>query len=406
MSFRVYLKPFDPYGEYQADYVDHTKDVDDSSFTSIQQKIEGSDFDLGVFVFGSLPLTLNNENGNYSDVDAPESIFNFSRNNSLIKITYIADEDAPYAGVMRAGYAHAGIEVEVFEGLLNDESLKLDIDSQKSTFQVLSKDSVLSTVSVAIGELTIGDLISEALFTLLNKAVIKKILNVDALNINPGIDNTLDAVSDFENMLVIDVVNELLQISNSILRIDTNDNIIVSDRSPTASVMGYFYGQASLIRPENIKGIKNIRSGVNRTFNLLTWSNSVAIKSDGTSARYHGVKPKEISSIAITDFTKQSNILQDLLTEFSTLKQEFDLSVPITYDNLALQLLDKISIDYPTVLYPTETEIPICGLAVYGVAVMPGAFWSIEIAPTDYYKIISKTINRTKDEIVFKMRAI
>jgi hypothetical protein len=406
VSFRVYFKPFDPYGEYMDTYQEVTNDVDDSSFSSIQQKIEGSDFDLGVFIFGSLPLTMKNESGNYSDVDAPESIFNYSRNDTLVKITYQSDEFEAYAGVMRANYNRIGPEVTVFEGLLNDESLKMDIDSQKVNFQVLSKDSLFSKIAVQAGEVANGDLISDALYALLNKAKIKKILTITAINLVPGADQIIDDASEFETKTVSDVINELLLISNSILRIDANNVVYVSDRTASTNVMAYFYGQASQSRPENIKAIKNIRSGVNRVFNLLTWSGSAAIKSDGTSALYYGVRKKELSSNAITDFTKQNNALQSLLTEFGNPKQEFDLSVPINYTNLALELLDKVSIDYPTVLYESEGAIPICGLAVYGTAFLPGAFWSIEISSTTYYKIMGKTINRTKDEIVFKMRQV
>jgi hypothetical protein len=48
--------------------------------------------------------------------------------------------------------------------------------------------------------------------------------------------------------------------------------------------------------------------------------------------------------------------------------------------------------------------IPICGLARYDVDYLPGAVWSFELSPDDFYKIISKKINRKNDEIIFTLR--
>lgn len=405
MSFKVYIKPFDPYGEYAADYIDVTKDVDDASFSALSQKIEGSDFDLGVYVFGSLPLTMKNEHGLYSDVDAPESIFQYRRNDSLVKITYMIDEDSPYAGVGVVGRYHISPEIFVFEGLLNDESLELNLEDQKVKYTVISKDSVFSRVVVDAGDVNNGDLISEAILAILNKTAITKLLTVDVLNINPGIDQTIDDATDLENRTVKEALDELLAISNSVLRINSASEIIVSDRAATADVKAYFYGQASLLKPENIKGIKSIRNGVNRTFNFLTWSGTTIAVSDGASAGIYGVRKKEIGSDLFTNSTKQTNVLDNVLAEFANPKQEMELIVPITYANLALELLDKVSIDYPRVLFAMEGDtIPICGLARYDVDYLPGAVWSFELSPDDFYKIISKKINRKNDEIIFTLR--
>ena len=59
----------------------------------------------------------------------------------------------------------------------------------------------------------------------------------------------------------------------------------------------------------------------------------------------------------ITNTGKRQSILDEQRDQFKDKKQEFDLTTFVNYDNLELQILDRVNVDYPTVFYPANAGI-------------------------------------------------
>lgn len=406
--FRVYIKPFDEDGNYTA-YREVTSDVVESSIGVISRALDNAEYSIGVYLNNNFTLKMNNIDGLYSDVDVQKSMFRYTRNDSLVKVTWeIATNDGPLCGETNAGDDDAILseEIALYIGLLNDESFSFALDTHQATFKVLGRESLFKKATVPYSSINNGDLISDVLYALLNQEIITDLLTVSALNINPGNDVVIDDISDFENKDVKAIIDQLLLVSNSVLYVDSDDNIIIKDRTPTADLQYTFYGQASLIGIENIVNIQNIRNGVNRVFNYLTWQDNSTPVSDSSSITTFGRRAKEFNYGFITNATNQATLLNSILTEFADKKLEMEIDVPLNYDTYALDLLDRIAIDYPTVYYPGEYDLPICGIAICGQAVLPRGQWNFTMTTATNFKITGKKIDCKKELITFQLREI
>jgi len=195
--------------------------------------------------------------------------------------------------------------------------------------------------------------------------------------------------------------------SNSILVIQ-DDTVYISDRSPSDDVKKVFYGQGSTKGIEDIQNIKDITNGQAKVFNYWTWKGESNIKKDQSSIDTYGVSKKSIDFSQITNSTKRDNILEDYRNEFSDRMLEMKLVTKATWDTLALVLLDKIQIDYPTPLTPAEIggEVPVWGYFQWGNVRFPSTLWSFEITLDEYFKILTIKINITKNTVEFFIRKI
>lgn len=407
--FRVYIKPFDSSGAYAADWTEVSEDVARDSMGEIRQMIDDSDYDVGVFKFNDFNLKLRNIEGLYGDADTIKSMFRYKRTNSLVKITWQLQEDDPYPGMVYPAASVAGNdEVEVFQGLLNDEGTDADIRDQDITFRVLGRESVFAQVETPFGDLSIGDTVAEVIFACLNQPKITDLLTVDIANITPQLDLELDAVAHFENTAVFQVLEEMFKISGSVMTI-IDDVIYVSERTETAALQKTFYGQASNAGIEDVINITGVRSGINRTFNYLTWAETTLLAQDVSSVARLGIKkrPQDMEFDSITDTAKRQQILDMYRDEFGNPKAEFDLTVPITKATLQIPFLGKVAVDYPTILYPAAGEpMPIYGLAIYGQSFYPHGVWSLTLATTDLFKVMGRGIKTKDHHIIFRLRGV
>jgi hypothetical protein len=401
--FTTYINPFDDNGDYTSN-VDVSKDVENSSLSAITQSIDSSEYELGVFKYSNQSIKFNNKNGKYSDVETFQSIFRYKRADSIVTHTYQINE-GPFCGDAFTGEACLSEEVVIFKGLVNDESLVTDIRRQDVTITVLGFESMFGRTLVPFDTLADGDTISEVLFKILNQNAITDLMSVSVENLTPALDLAIDTVAWFENKTVKQALDKLLLCANSVLYI-RDDTVYVTNREPSASIEATFYGQASALGAENISTIKNLKNGVSRVYNFVTWKDTTLAMTDSDSVIRYGVRKVELEIPFFTDNAKRDSILQSIIDEFAVAKQEFDIVVPLTFDTLALQILDRIAVDYPTVYVPGENEIPICGVFEWDEAVLPEALWTLTISVEDNYKIISKKIDIKNQNIEFRVRKI
>jgi hypothetical protein len=407
-KWRVYIKPLISDGVYGA-YQEVTRDVDFSALARIEQNLDNTQYDIGIYRNNNVTLRLDNRQGFYSDVTHSKTIFKYARGNSLVKITWeIEDDGADIAGTAIAGHFFASEETTVFVGLLNDETAKMDLTNHQIEFSLVGRESVFDKAIVPIASITDGvTLLSEVIYASLNQSIITSVLNVSALNIALGVDVVIDAKADLENVTVRDMLNDLLLISNSVLKI-SDDDIVISGRDAASSVSFSLYGQGSKLGEENIASIMNIRSGLNRVFNYISWSNApISSVSDEVSTGRFGVRARDLSFSFLTNPQSISKVIGAIQTSFSMPRQEMDLTTPLNYDTLALGLLNRVQIDYPVVLAAYESnQIPVCGFFKSGVGVLPKDLWGFRIGFESPYKIIGRSIDMKNAMVLLKLRAI
>lgn len=405
-QLKIYIKPFDDAGNYLSDFIDVSSDAIFGTAKKIKEQLDNTEYDIGIYRPANFTLKLNNKSGKYSDVDVLESIFRYKREGGQIKVTWRYDENRAVCGQSSGGQVSGSKispEITIFEGLLSDETLKMDLKTNDVNFRVLGRESVFKNVLVPYSSLSVGDNLSDIIYTCLNQTEITDLLTLDSLNISVGTDAISDAVAPLENETVSNALDKLLFITNSVLYI-RESTIYVQPRTPTTDIKYNFYGQSSPNGIENIQEIKNIRTGLARMFNYFVWGTTVV--SDSTSITKYGIRKKEINFDVITDTTKKTNILTPIMQEFRSLKQEFDLITPLNYQTEEIELLDRIGIDYPPAITEQENALPICGVAICGADILPNGLFNFIITEDEEYKVLGKSVDYINGLVTLRMRKI
>lgn len=404
---RVYIKPFTPEGVYADEYIEVTDDVVGSP-SSVKQDIESSDFDVGIAKNSSFTLKLSNFNGRYEDAGSLYSIFSYKRADSLVKITWdIADQEFNLGTSMLGDYLDE--EVDVFVGLLSDDSAASSLPDSEISFRVLGREALFDRALAPTYASDSPVLASYAILATLNQARITDLLTVSAGNINVGNDIEFasnDALNTaLEGKSARDALQELLFLSNSVLYID-GDDVIVTARTASAATEKTFYGQTSTGGLENVQAISDIRSGQNRLFNYFTWREApeLAVQNDSSVEKY-GYFRKELDSDLISVDATRTSIMTALLAEFGDLKKEFTLATPLDYDILALKILDRVALEYPALIVST-TEEAVYGEAEYGVDSYPAVNEAFSWLLADELKIIGREVDLANQIVKLKLRKI
>jgi hypothetical protein len=403
--FRIYMMPFLDNGTYSGEWIEVTNDVILNGLGSIKLELDNTEYDVGVFRSSSFGMSLKNDRGLYSDVNILQSIFRYKRADSLVKITWSVDNEGFVCGWTDLFEAYLGDEVEVYRGVLTDESSSFSANNLVEKFKVIGLENLLSREIVPFSSITAGDTFEEILLTCLDQPTITGLLTVSALNIECDINAISDTVAGLQGKTVLEAVKDILLASNSVLYI-RNTTIYVSPREETATLEYEFYGQASNAGLENIIDLTDIKTGSQRVINYVTWKDSTNIQNDGDSVLLWGVRKKEITSLLITNSTKRNTSLNAIVQEFKDIKTELKLETKVSYDTLDLFLLDKCMIDYPIQYVQVGNPLPICGIAICGEAILPRGIWSFMIPDTDRFKIMSKDINLKDGTITFGMREV
>jgi len=107
-TVRIYINPFDTTGEYTS-YQDVTKYVKDKSAV-VKRQVDNNEYDVGVLTYNNLSLTFNNINGKFNEADNIQSIFDYKRSNSKVKITWEINTHPLYCGFVECGTYYLGTE--------------------------------------------------------------------------------------------------------------------------------------------------------------------------------------------------------------------------------------------------------------------------------------------------------
>lgn len=416
-NVRVVVYPFLNDGTVGSDPVEITSDLILSGL-KIKQKIDLTQYGVGVFRFDDVTLTLRNDHGYYSDADFEDSIFNFKRRDTLVEIYWEPGLDGLYCGFFDAGDPTAYIsELDfstkagiVFSGIINDETSSTKDEDQTISFRVLGLEALYDRVLFS-NPLFATDL-DTMLYNLSNQSPITDYCTVDASNFNTATNITPDAVDDLRGTKGTEGLKRMLFLGNSVLTIDpTTKAIIVKPRTTLGSVKTVFYGSGSSSGMENFIDINNFNAGLSKTYNVWVWgsANPYNASSDSTSIATYNRRTQEISDEMISDTStaKQTTILNSYLAEFQNPKQEFKLTAPMTDTNKDIQVLDQVQLNSPQPLFVEEgAAITTFGTGVYEVDRYPYELGVSEIDDDSNFKVIEREIDVVSDMIVFTLRQV
>lgn len=401
-KLKVYINPRDESGNLTS-FIEVTDDVDLNSLNKISLLIDNDEFNVGQFEYNDFSIKLRNDHGRYSDITSVKSIFRFRRGGCPIKVTWQKDTIGPICGIAIAGSAVLGSEEEIVSGILNDEDSIIDADTQQISFRILTKDSIFSEVETPFSSMSNGDTYEDSIYLLLNQSEITELLTVDSGNISVGLDIAMDDVSNFENTTVKEGLDKLLFQSNSVLYIKDN-TVYVSSRAGGATLIKTFYGYNGAGQ-EDVVDIKNLSNGKKKLFNYWTWEDTTLSSKNVSSISANGIRKKELKFAEITNTTKRQSILDEQRDEFSELKQSFDLITFLNYENLGVNILDKVMVDVPPIYYSNNVDgtLPLYGSAIYGQDVYPISQFSAEIDSTAEFRVMGKSLDFKKQLITFRL---
>lgn len=352
--------------------VEITTYVSFNGLQSIKRAIDSTDYYIGIFYYGDIQLKVENVNGMFNDETDFRSIFKFSRDMAKIRVLFTNDDGSTIT----------------FRGLINEEATRLDPKTDEVNFRVLSLDSAIRNTNVAGGTVSPGMTVKQALAGILNIPAITSVLNYSDANNNPKNNFKIDVGSGFDDALSSDAVDQLLIASNSVMVIDSNQNIIIRARdSDTTRSIVNLYGPYDAHRRENIIDLSEYNTGKQRMFNSVL-INTTEEGDTGLEVQY-GTRQAKFTFDFITNPATEAAVATELLTEFKVPKIELQVTVPTSVVQ-GVQILDRVSLNYPLRLAPSGKFIPIVGVTAIGSATdpLPNTFGSVQINPITAFKVI------------------
>ena len=142
---KVFINTFDLSGAYTG-FQEVTDDADQSALRKVSQKLDNNTYDVGVFKNTNFELKLRNDHGKFSDPTVLQSIFVEKRIDSVVKVTWNANEESVICGVAICGQVTLGDDINIFYGLLNDITTSQNIRDQKIKFSCQGLESFFSRV--------------------------------------------------------------------------------------------------------------------------------------------------------------------------------------------------------------------------------------------------------------------
>lgn len=378
VNYQVFLTPLVKLNVY-GNQIDITDYVLLNSFKRIVKSIDNGDYDIGVYTYADLSLTLSNVSRIFNDENDSSSIFCFSRDKAKIQIKYV--DEANGANI-------------VYDGLINDEATQQDFSKDQIKFRVLSLDSIFRKVKVLGGLINDDSLFSTALKDLLNRPDITAVLGYNPDKITVGLDATIDNAATFSQLDSRTVLQSLLSASGSVFFIDNDNEMVIKNRDPLSSVDyllqedggkllnedGSFielegkstlklYGSGDPYQRDNIVKVQKYNNGLQRTFNTVTVNDSVA--SDEAFVERYGIGSKDFTFDFILNPTTALAIASYYVGEFKQPKFELEVQVKseVTKDT---SILDKVIVDYKkTYAKYKKQKIPIAGSCKAGEVYAP-----------------------------------
>ncbi len=372
-----------------------------NNFKKIKQSIDSGSYDIGIYTYADLNLTLVNYDGRFNDETDSASMFYFTRDRAKVQVKYTNE---------------AGSQTTIYDGLINDEATLQDFENDTVKIRVLSLDSIFRKVKVSGGLINDGSLFSDAIKALLNRPSITSILGYDATKISVGYDGSINDAVPFSEKDSREVLERLLNASGSVFYIDNSGDMVVKDRSVTTFSLVYtdltddlgvvleddqgdalqsatfsgelleLFGAGDPFQRDNITKIKNYNNGLQRTFNTVTVNEQTA--TDSTFVNRYGIGLKTYNFDFITNSATATAIAEYYVGQFKVPKPELEVFVKTDVAN-GINILDPVSIDYRKRHKSYKgNKIPLAGSSIAGSEKTPYIVGGIKITPNKTWKVI------------------
>lgn len=403
--FRYFLTiPISPneYGEE----IEITERVVEGGSSNISQKLSNNEYDVGSIKFNKISVQLINSDSFFSEASSQFSYFTYKRDASILRIQWDVNPYSLACGSAPCGYTYLSAPVNIYEGLLEDNSTKFNEDSQIITFTFLGLESIIGKVQTNFSDLLVTDNAETLLFKILNQTPITNILNLNQSNISVNENFIPDDISDLEDTTCLESIDKILFLAGAALYVQ-NREIIVKPRQAGAVVKYTFYGKSSNNGIENIVSLDGITTGLNRTFNFWKWEDNSVSQQFVDSIEQYGFRKKEVDSTLVTNNAKRLSILSGLINEYGFPRQELELTAPM-YTPIVkdIFLLDKVKLDIPIdYVLPEDGSLPSrYGRAIYGESRYAGNISAFSVDAGDNWYILNRSINIKSRTITYRLR--
>lgn len=380
IRYKVLFTPLATSTEYGSE-IDVSDKIDVSGVKNIRRSIDAGDYQVGVYTTDDITIKGYNINGFFNEADDPRSIFPAGRDLCKVRVSFseLDDEGEETTTIM-------------FRGLINEEATRVKLTNDEIRFRVLANDSVIRNTKVASGLINDGTSFKSALFSILNQTRITQVLTVDSANINPDYDGTVDDGSEFDNETTRDALNDLLLASNSVMIIDSSDNVIIKSRDEdTDKAVFELYGKSDEAGRENIVDITSFNSGRHRMFTSVK-INAIERSNSAFEEAFGSRRLSRTFSFLTNDVTERT-VADTILDEFKAPKIELGVLVR-TAEVKNVDILDRVSVNYPLrVTLPDGAQfLPVTGVTTVNDSdePLPRQFGSISIPSRVGFKVIEK----------------
>lgn len=311
------------------------------SVGNIKESIDNGDFDFGVYTLDSINIRCMNINGELSLPLDGRSIFNYSRDKTIVFVNYYN------------GYEETA--TTTFVGIIDDRATRENFTTGELTFKVLALGSIFTRLNVPYGLIAKNDKISTAIKKIMGVSEVASILDYDSSDASFYSDYPIDDPTQIQNLRMIDAITQLLIASNSTLLIDKNtQSVIIRPRGYSEGAIVNLYGSNNFFNQQNIISIKNFNNGLHRTFNAVRINSRYY--QDITSVRLFGNNTKEIQLNFITNRETIEAIAVDILSVFRSPKIEVEVEVDTDVAK-DLSIFHKINLHYLPRLTPVNSNV-------------------------------------------------
>jgi len=379
------LKNINTYGTQ----IDITEYVLNSNFGKIKKQIDFGNYDIGIYTYSDLAISVVNFDGKFNDETDSASYFYFTRDRAKVKIIYV-DESAT--------------ENTLYEGLINDQATTQNLEKDEVTFRVLSLDSIFNKIKISGGLINGGNSFSTAIKAILNRPGVTSVLGYDESKVNVAYDGAVDDPIPFSEKDSRTVLEQLLNASGSVFYIDSDNDMVVKNRSISATPVLNLYGSGDPFQRDNIVKIDKYNNGLQRTFNTITINDTTSTEDIYVDRYGIGLKTYKFDFIqnAVTD----KNIADYYLNQFKVPKRELEVTVKSEVAKDA-NILDSVTIDSRKRYKPYFTnKIPLAGSSVAGSEKVPHSLGGLVITPNIIFKIIGIEYDIKTLLTVLKLREV
>lgn len=384
--------------------VDITDYIEEDGLPSVTTFIDSEDYDIGIFSYGSIQFTLDNEKGSFNDYSDPRSLFTYFRDLSKVRMVFRQYETLRNSeGVVVSTVV---TDTTLFKGLIRDEATRLDPASDRITMEALSLESIISNVRISPGAINDDSMTTTAFLEILDNTKVTSLLTVSSGNIDPDLNLTIDDGGFFDALSGLEAIKTLLTATNSVLLINADNEIVIRNRDVDSDLYTLeLYGKNDIHGRENIISLSDYNNGFHRIANSIR---SSRVESNDTgSIDEIGLRQKQIDFEFITTEGTLQTIADRILAEFLVPKIECKVRIPMSIGK-SVSLLQRVTINMPLYIEPSGTFLPVIGGADYGDAAAPYPIeiGSVEILPTTIFKVIEIEHDLAAMETTLKLRQI